>query len=83
MLAIAHFGWLPTMVVVSCLWAKRNVCNRVLAAAAIALLVHLLGAGGIAMPAISQTLLLLLVCVTVPTCRQRINQETNLYELLQ
>lgn len=54
------FGWLA--VVASCQGLFRNnLPCKLCAAAFISMLVHLLGAGGIAMPAVVQTILLLIV----------------------
>ncbi len=50
----------------SLIWNHASIPNAALAAAAVGLLVHLCGAGGIAMPAIGQTFLVLLALATVP-----------------
>jgi len=65
MLAI---GWC----VVCLIWpVHQSTSQPVIGAALVALLTHLLGAGGIAMPAITQTLLLLAACLVVNPASNR------------
>lgn len=59
-LPILAFGWAVAAALCHKLFRQIEVSPSLLGAAAVALLVHLLGAGGIGMPAITQTLFVLL-----------------------
>ncbi len=58
-------GWVVLVMCLGRAFRAKDVSADCLAAAAVALLVHLLGAGGMEMPAIAQTLLLLLALASV------------------
>ena len=58
-------GWVVLLMCLGRAFTAVDISSDCLAAAAAALLVHLLGAGGIAMPAIAQTLLLLLALASL------------------